>query len=147
MRASNSQLISVSGVTSECQSTLRHLRKPQHEVRHQSTEQYGTQHGGAIFVIVQTFGTASAQSQRAVHENAGRVNNRKQRGESEQCGAEEAASIIWRDEVQQSSCDGSDVNGKVQPALRKKRKALDGRSNFMWWTHAQGMSARWRSIL
>lgn len=94
-------------------SALRHLRKSQYEVRHQSTEQDCTENGWAILVIVHALGAASAQMQRTVYENAGRINNRQQRGEREQCRAEEPTFVLWWNKVQQRRRDRSDVYGKA----------------------------------
>lgn len=57
--------------------------------------------------------------QRAVHENAGRVDDCEQRSKREQCRTDKPTSIIGGDEVQQRRGNSSDINGKMQPALRE----------------------------
>jgi hypothetical protein len=56
--------------------------------------------------------------QRAVHENAGRVDNGDQRSKREERRTDEPTFIIGGNEVQQRRGNCSDVNGKMQPTLR-----------------------------
>ena len=66
---------------------------------------------------------------RAVYENAGRVNNSNQRGECEQRGADKSALIVCRDKVEQRRGDRSDVNGKVQPTLQQQKSKIKKMGN------------------
>jgi hypothetical protein len=80
-------------------STLRHLRNSHHEVRHYGGEQNCAQDGWAVLVVIHALGAAFAQMLRAIHENAGRVNDREQRGEREHHRADKPAFVLWRNEI------------------------------------------------